>query len=563
MFPVFAVASAVSTAAVRGGSWNESGLVEGLNRKGFTTSKCGSELIANSCDAQSSKIWFKANTKFIKMIDIGKGMNMIGYNSMFDMYKANNALNKAMGVSGMGGKAALNQLSKKQDNGEPTPVLVFTRTKNGEFLKAIVPWDDIFNTKVYTGKIIFDHMTEDEIAEFLKDRENESFQNGTTIQWEYSDRLMELFDMQFIKENREKEIKIEDRWDLIFGVAGVDIILEKSDGTQPVILPKYNYFGDNHNHYYTGKDIQTIDHYVDDNNNNRYIWHDENGNSKESKPLAKGFSKDLRDVTIHQKWKLIGDYTIYNGLRKNIKLFDEKLPCEFRSSECFLCDYDSAFFNLTNQKDKIRDYLSKTRLYRNDQCITEYKLEGFNSATARGSGNEMLKTFHHRTEIHYTTYSTQDNRMDIAMGIQENKNQNLSELPKNLERVVCILKKRNIDKINNYFADVIKSFVKPLPSESDSETSELDNDSETSELDNNSENSESDNDSESDSGSDDGSVSPVPPPIPDPEIAYEKANILKLLDRVADTVKNLESLNIIKESKTNIQALLEKLLANE
>jgi hypothetical protein len=153
--------------------------------------------------------------------------------------------------------------------------------------------------------------------------------------------------------------------------------------------------------------------------------------------------------------------------------------------------------------------------------------------------------------------------MDIAMGIQENKNQNLSELPKNLERVVCILKKRNIDKINNYFADVIKSFVKPLPSESDSETSELDNDSETSELDNNSETSESDNDSESDSGSDDGSVSPVPPHIPDPEIAYEKANILKLLDRVADTVKNLESLNIIKESKTNIQALLEKLLANE
>ena len=308
----------------------------------------------------------------------------------------------------------------------------------------------------------------------------------------------------------------------------------------------------------TGKDVETVDHYVDDNNNNRYIWHDENGNAKESKPLAKGFSKDLRDVVIHQKWKLIGDYTIYNGLRKNIKLFDEKLPFEFRSSECFLCDYDSSFFNLTNQKDKIRDYLSKTRLYRNGQCITEYKLEGFNSSTARGSGSEMLKTFHHRTEIHYTTYSTQDNRMDIAMGIQENKNQNLSELPKNLERLVCFLKKRNIDKINNYFAEVIKAF-KPAPIDSDTE-------SDVSE-------SESESDVTVSSKSTSRSVSPVPvPPIPDPvpvphplklEIATEKANISKLLDKVDNAVKNLDNLDYIRETKTNIQTLLEKLLANE
>jgi hypothetical protein len=54
----------------RGGSWDESGLVESLDRKGFTPNKCCSELIANSNDAQATKIIWKIDSKHITPLKI-------------------------------------------------------------------------------------------------------------------------------------------------------------------------------------------------------------------------------------------------------------------------------------------------------------------------------------------------------------------------------------------------------------------------------------------------------------------------------------------------------------
>jgi hypothetical protein len=41
------------------GSWNEAGSIRSLDRKGFTPTKCGSEVIANSWDAGSRKATFR------------------------------------------------------------------------------------------------------------------------------------------------------------------------------------------------------------------------------------------------------------------------------------------------------------------------------------------------------------------------------------------------------------------------------------------------------------------------------------------------------------------------
>jgi len=439
----------------RGGSWNEQGLVQSLDRKGFIPSKCISELIANSCDAQSLKALFIIRPDCIKLVDSGLGMSLESVKDMFDMFKSNNSLRKSMGVSGLGGKEAIYILSKKP-NRQSSPVIIYTHTKDGLYIKAIIPWDKIFKEKKYTNQIIFEEMSETEIISFNKDRSNEEFQHGTTIQWEYSDNLVYVLETQFNKIDREKNIDLKERWDMIFGLKNISILLEKSDGNPVTVLPKYVYFGDVEVEYYTGKNIEIIDHYVDDKNNDRFIWNDEEDQAKEIKQTTKTISKTPTNVIVHQTWKLIGSYEVYNGMKKHKRIFDETLPQVLDTAECFLSKYESEFFNLSSQKDIIKEHLSKVRLYRNEQCITQFKLEGYNASSARASAGEILKSFHHRTEVHYATFSTQDNRMDISMGIQENKNQNQNEFPKTFERLICFLKKRNFDKIDNHFDEVIK-----------------------------------------------------------------------------------------------------------
>ena len=59
----------------RCGSWDESGLLASLYRKGFTPNKCFTELLANSNDAQSTQFLWKITWQYIKLVDDGIGMN--------------------------------------------------------------------------------------------------------------------------------------------------------------------------------------------------------------------------------------------------------------------------------------------------------------------------------------------------------------------------------------------------------------------------------------------------------------------------------------------------------
>ena len=445
----------------RGGSWDEKGLVESLDRKGFTPNKCCQELLANSCDAQATKIIWKIDSKHIKLIDDGIGMNREKLQDMFKMFKSNNSERKTMGVSGLGGKEGIYILSKKI-NKEPTSVIIYTQAEEGEPLKAIIPWKKIFDEKKYTGEIMFTSMLQEEILSFNNDLKDCKFKHGTIILFEYNDELKDLIEKQFSIDSICKsgqQLQPSCRWDMIFGHSYSEVILEKTDGTPPLSLPKYDYFSGNDSEFYTGKSVDIIHHYVDDKNEDRYIFISDDS-TKEITPYGKnGFKTEPSNVRIHQTWQNVGHYEVFNGLRVDKRIFDPENPKEFSTATTFLNSYDSRYFTSSTDAEHIKESLSGCSIYRTSQMITKIHFDDktFNAKTCRGNGESMLNKFHHRTEIRYTTESKQDNRMDIVMGIQENKTQHQNILPKQLERLIIYSKKENIKKISNYFNFVTKT----------------------------------------------------------------------------------------------------------
>ena len=129
------------------GSINESGFVNGLNRQGFTPTKSGSEKIANLIDAFAKIATFVLGP-VIKLIDDGIGMTKNKLINMFDANRENHRGDKSMGVSGIGGIIS-NFILSKNDNGDPTTVVVYTKHTDGPYLKATIPWANIYTDKRY------------------------------------------------------------------------------------------------------------------------------------------------------------------------------------------------------------------------------------------------------------------------------------------------------------------------------------------------------------------------------------------------------------------------------
>jgi hypothetical protein len=196
------------------GDWNEAGLIRGLDRKGFTPNKCGSELIANSCDAGAKNITFMVNeNNYIKLIDDGNGMIKSKLQEMFSMFKSNNAERISMGVSGLGGKEAL-YIYSKSNKGLPSTVTIYTHANRSPYLKAIVPWDKITTDLQYEGQIKISSMTDEEIKEFRSER---NIETGTTIKWNYSEIVDNTIKEQFELVNYDVSMCLKNRWGIIFG----------------------------------------------------------------------------------------------------------------------------------------------------------------------------------------------------------------------------------------------------------------------------------------------------------------------------------------------------------
>jgi hypothetical protein len=194
------------------------------------------------------------------------------------------------------------------------------------------------------------------------------------------------------------------------------------------------------------------------------VW--ENGITEwEFTPKSKNISKKPEPVQCKTGWTNIGFYLVKNGMRRDVRMFDEQNPVKTtvknkndavtvvygnQSYKYNLCEYDEEFFE--GGKEDLKINIAKLFIIRNEQYIASIELDEFKITSARASADAFMKTVLHRTELSYCTKSCHENRMDMAIGIQENKNQHVaSDIPVNLTRLISHIKKLRYSEIIDYF----------------------------------------------------------------------------------------------------------------
>ena len=448
------------------GSRNQEGFVGSLARRGMTANKAGSETLANSADAHSSTFTFQLpkhtdEMKIIRGIDVGKGMTEVEFDNMYDAEREHHAHEQSMGVSGIGGILSSYTFAK-DDHGQLQPTSIITKSNHGAFQQSIVPWHYIKEIKQYEGNVTIQAPSDALIQQFYEDRPNGPH-TGVTHHWPYSDTVANLCEEQFKAKPDTKIIPFADRWSFIFGKHPMSVFLDRNDGTQPIPLKKYDYMGGLEIDYYRGMTVYVIEAYEDEKGTPYFVWfHPEEEQSYAIVKQGKGYSKEPAVITVQNTWRKQGELLLTVAMRKDPRIFDERNPKEPTSSELYLNDYDREFFKEEGEKDVVKDYFSKIALIRNGQEITRWTPEGVNVGAARANANAMLPTIYLRAELSYQTSSSQDNKMDEWMGIQQNKNQHQHSFPKNLERLLTHLKGIKMTEIKTYFHQVLATFRKPI-----------------------------------------------------------------------------------------------------
>ena len=412
-FTTFNITDTDTDTLITAGSRNEEGFINGLNRQGFTPTKCGMEKIANCLDAYANNISFKITSQYIFLTDDGIGMTPEKLSNMFDANIENHSGDKSMGVSGIGGIISNYQLSKN-DNGMPREVTVFTKNKNGLYIKADIPWDFINKNKKYDQTITIKRMDETEINQFTIERQNDSNVTGTTIRFLYSELFKNLLYSQFVPKE-EDSFNLDNWWTIIFGKTQTNILLDKCDGIKPIRLQKYNYFNDIGNEFYCGIFKWAI-YFISDNGNDRFITKDPNNpdNYIEITHRGNGYATTPQPINIDPR-KIdsaqIIEFT--SGMRKDERVFDPNVPDSGQTATFYLNNYDTEFMSGGGQKDSIKVFCSKTGVIRNSQKVTGFTLEGCNVGNARANFESLVKSVLHRSEISYETFSNKDNKLDI------------------------------------------------------------------------------------------------------------------------------------------------------
>lgn len=438
------------------GSINEAGFINSLDKQGFTLTKCCSERIANCIDAYASEVKFQINSQNIQIIDNGIGMTCDKLDFMCDANRENHRNDKSIGISGIGGLISSYQLSKI--NGKPNVVYVYTKNEEDIYLKCILPWNEIFETKKYFGKCIIQPMDENEIIEFNKERNNNSNSTGTTFKFPYTEAFENLLKEQFVPMQTDCS-KLDTWWPVIFGKYKTSILLENFCNDQkiePISLSKYDYFSLHDTEYYCGKFNREI-LYLKDNGVDRYITLDPK-NNQEYIEFPKGNETKPRRIKINPK--LIEKAEIINftsGMIKDTRVFNIENPQMPSSATFYLNLYDARFMNLDQQKDIIKEFCSKKGIYRNDQRITSVTSEGTKFSSGRGNAQSLIKNILHRCDLSYETFSSQENVLDLQHGVQQNKNQHQNEFSKSYMKLVQYLKDYDYDRHIKYFEDIISS----------------------------------------------------------------------------------------------------------
>ena len=439
------------------GTINERGYINGFERRGFTPSKCLSELVANVMDSMdklqlnhSKKCLFEVNRDTIKMIDNGFGMNEASLERMYDMHSENHRSEASRGVSGIGSKPSQFILSQK------TEVRIYTRTVNGEYLCAVAPWDTINEEGVYTGKIRIQKQTAEEKLIFVQDRSRngmlcngEAF--GTTTEFRNNNLLFEVIESAF--KHGDTQTNPNERIGIIFGRDDVEVLYKHHDEVTPVKLKMFNYFGGQHADYYDGgfAESQIQQWYSQRLNKHRFIWNDEE-DQYEIKSVGRGFATKISIVDENfNGYSRVGTYTVRVGLRKDTHIYDLENPTFVLKDDGTVLpmtvggNYYSSYL-----KENVGDnekYMTHAKLVRNNQEIGLIPPE-VSIGSARGDGSQYLKIKLVQCEVSFNPVSTHDNLQDRVMNVQENKNQLEGEsLPKNFTRLVAAIKEEKANRI--------------------------------------------------------------------------------------------------------------------
>lgn len=437
------------------GSISEGGTILNLLKKGFTFHQCLSELVANSIDANANTCLFDINLNSINIIDDGDGMNSVNLTSMFDLNRESHRDEQKIGICGVGAKASLLILSSK------SWCNVFTYTKENQYLKASLNWEDIINQECWTGMISIIKMNETEIQQFKDERTKRHLNPfGTTIQIPYTNIVCKAIKDQFdikIKIDPNILFPLRERLDIIYGyIPNFKIQLVCSDTPHQIdTMNVYSPFNLDDIYYYNGKTTHiikvmkkdnTYDYVCNIDGEDKYIA----TTAKQTKNVLSPYnSKNCRGTQI-------GEFEFITGIYKDTKYFDPLNPDMPNRTDTDFNEYDKTMFGTGSDKTR-KSQISQTPIIRNNHYIGGVPIKKF--TTTDGGGLGQIKTtfniWRTRHILKYYTNSSHDNDMDNIVNIQENKQQyNSFSFPPNLKRLLDKLIDIKCENIWTYFKEL-------------------------------------------------------------------------------------------------------------
>ena len=440
------------------GSVNERGLINDLNKRGFSDFNSLCEIYANSLEDKVGATIIKTiiTPDYIYISDNGIGMNKESIDNMWSLFRENNNENKSLGVSGLGAKAATKILSRNKE-------INYYTYNNSIWRKIKVPWDEIVENGVYSGVVECEEL--DNNSEEIKELNVLNINKGTTLRLPYNEDVDIEIRKHFTDEKKNIS-KYNERLDFIFGkfTQKMKLYHEHQDYNNKTLVP-YNYFTKQNLAYYDGISVQEILVLKGENNTNRFIW---NSNSEcneglEFKTLNKTTQTKPTEVGYNVN-DIIGNIYIKTAILKNnkirLKLNNKTSKIEYSEFEIpDINNYDCNYFDFNQNKNVITQELVKVPLIRNKQMISSIALEDFKGSTCRGSKEATLKCVGLRSEISYETLSSQDSVLDKVFGIQSNKIQlNDGEIPKSLMRLINFIKQTRWEEVNKYIKQGIYNY---------------------------------------------------------------------------------------------------------
>ena len=449
----------------------ERGYLESMMRKGITPELAFSEMVGNTMDAFDAydkkypnnhinkQFRCENGQKETRMFDNAIGMTVDETVRMLKLQHENHAHDTSRGVSGVGAKIAMINLSNK------TPVKICTRQPGATRGHTItIPWDKIYTDYKYTGmmKGLMKNMTEEEERIFYEERKRNGMLNekgeahGTTFEFIKSNSILRdviIRNMKSIKtlndENNEKKVKKVkkvknekkenkskltinplNRIGCVFGRDKVKITCKDYELGE-FNMNMYDYFGGNPEEYYLGISTYPIEHwYSKEQNEDRFIYRD-GDTVLEITKSGNGYHKKPEESTINmQGYIKVGINPLKVGLRCDKNIFDYDNP-KLITAENITCEYNDIHVG----DDK--KFLGSTRLVRNGQIIGYIRSE-VKISSARGGGQTYFSTLVVQSELLSNPLSTQGNNpQDRIFGVQEIKGYiNPSSHPLNLSRLV-------------------------------------------------------------------------------------------------------------------------------